>query len=1142
MKLYIALWSKRKPVKKLSAHSTRKKITRGNTFPIMLYVLIQILILCQVWGKMSLIELISTHRNTFTFIDEENRKALVIKPDRRMGPFRSELEDTIGLMYNKRFLSPEIKIEYSVKVEQTDYKNPIYTYTRDYSLDRVRDDNDLQYEGDLLKYKKEYFSTLLEMFPSMHGYVSIWSDKTDSFYTFINSKDVKEHKHEILASLFLLSRGVNVRLEIYKSENQTELVLRTADKRNEHFKVSMNALVKTSNKNVKSTDLFEEVLQEKAVAVINFFIENRKKRAFKEEKNYSEEEMHRLYIKRKYVNSPSFLIHTYIYYCLENIKETTSFIKAVYDLLYEYLLYGHMLQEERKVKQIKNYICNKFALFSENIVENTLNGQHGQENEIRHIFERHFLQKDEWWPGVKYIEFNYQEEVPPYYIPIDSFVDLMYLSPLAGIVPFRKNIPSLRVLSSLSANIYVPDDMSVCAGDNTIPLFNFFIDYGETALLGLFRWAFYNRDKNICTADHIESASEELKSFFRKHRHMHGVVSKKLHDEWNQVVGGLSNQKIQYMRSDRNHLTPGFINMLYVIKEITGVGETEKIDKFRKCLDLMDDEKKIREVRMLYSKYLNNTKNTMEEKNVLERNIREIIYEKELNKKKRYENALKHGKKTIDEDNIELEIDRLVDSMKKKEKKSLSELIKSYNEENKVLKDELGNDIKNYLIEVIKKIALYKDFSLEIRVICKQTIIHKCCDVFGKLEVFYNINTENDYFIRKYFSNFNSLPRALARELKKEQPPYPHLNGYKFIIYPKYHDNTTVEIKWKTIFKLYRKYNIFEDLWPLRTNIELCVIEILSFYLYKTLAMSELEIYNKTLFKPDYTRYDVLGYGRCSGYIDTLLVRPEFHGIEYRRNYALRLLLHAKKQKYRKESPFVYLVDNIVGSIIFMDGDFKDAMFLFLSLEFAEQYYPHITIDKHAYKDPACFTYLLTELLKFIDIRASLYEILEFDNIITSILVMLRRNCLKDSYYTKFKEFITKKLDQDGKHLLIRILTQDGDTIKNITKIVQAMQETEKAHPVNWYEKHSNEFLHWIIWGANEFRFASWAFIVKKCYELIDAPEPKEIDFSGHSSNWGVDIDLKQLTAKIRSIVSSQNTALESLKVKITQTLHSLSK
>ncbi|KAI5161102.1 hypothetical protein NEAUS03_1504 [Nematocida ausubeli] len=262
MKIDKALWSKRKPVKKLSAHSTRKKIIRGNAFSIMLYVLIHILILCQVWSKMSLIELISTHRKTFTFIDEENRKALLIKPDGRIGPFRSELEDTIGFMYNKRFLSPEIKIEYSVKVEQTDYEDPIYTYTRDYSLDRVRDDNDLPYEGDLLKYKKEYFTTLLEMFPSMHGYVSIWSDKTDSFYAFINSADVKEHKHQILASLFLLSRGVNVSLEIYKSQNQTELVLRTADKRNEHFRVSMNVLVKTDNKNAKSTDAFEEVLQE----------------------------------------------------------------------------------------------------------------------------------------------------------------------------------------------------------------------------------------------------------------------------------------------------------------------------------------------------------------------------------------------------------------------------------------------------------------------------------------------------------------------------------------------------------------------------------------------------------------------------------------------------------------------------------------------------------------------------------------------------------------------------------------------------------------------------------------------------------------------------------------------------------------
>ncbi|KAI5164561.1 hypothetical protein NEAUS03_2521, partial [Nematocida ausubeli] len=115
-----------------------------------------------------------------------------------------------------------------------------------------------------------------------------------------------------------------------------------------------------------------------------------------------------------------------------------------------------------------------------------------------------------------------------------------------------------------------------------------FTDHVETVLLAILMSIAYDSKNSIYSVDHIESASEELKRFFKKYLSVREKVGKEMHDDWNKVVGGLSNPKIRYMRPDRNQLALGIINMLYVIKEITGFRDPKnlKIDMLR---DLMDE-------------------------------------------------------------------------------------------------------------------------------------------------------------------------------------------------------------------------------------------------------------------------------------------------------------------------------------------------------------------------------------------------------------------------------------------------------------------------------------------------------------------------------------------------------------------------
>ncbi|KAI5138928.1 hypothetical protein NEAUS06_2567, partial [Nematocida ausubeli] len=398
-------------------------------------------------------------------------------------------------------------------------KHPIYTYTRNQRQDRVH--LILPYEGVLLKYKRAYFTTLLELFPSMHGYVSIWSDREDSFFSFINRVDVKEYKYKILASLFLLAEGVDVPLEINKSENGTVLVLKKADE-GEHFRLNMNIVVKTG-KNAESLDVFKRVFQKRAVSVVSFFIQNRENRVFTEEKDCSSFFYCKEHRQVDFVNSPAFLIQTYIRHCLESTEEVVLFRKIVHDLLNEY-----MEQEESfegpLIKRFKRNLISEYMEQEEAYLEDK---QRKQElaAQAKDMFFRYFILGKQMSNDANYTNVIHpaKETIYKYYVNLST--DLLYLEPVADVVPVPIKMNSLVSLCLGAMGLRLP------AVENTINNGIFepiegFTDYGETVLLGLFCAIAYDCEKHIYTIDHIKSASKELKSFFQKHSGIYGEVLK----------------------------------------------------------------------------------------------------------------------------------------------------------------------------------------------------------------------------------------------------------------------------------------------------------------------------------------------------------------------------------------------------------------------------------------------------------------------------------------------------------------------------------------------------------------------------------------------------------------------------------------
>ncbi|EHY65447.1 hypothetical protein NERG_01893 [Nematocida ausubeli] len=441
MGLDIKLESKEVAKKELRIHRIRQKEKRRDTRRVKVCMLIVLAILCHVWDRILTVDgLINVQVKADTITEGKTPNIITM-------PVLKEEASNIGLIHSKRFFSPEIKIEHSITVTKDDSednseknvpKHPIYTYTRNQRQDRVH--LILPYEGVLLKYKRAYFTTLLELFPSIHGYISIWSDREDSFFSFINSTAVEKYKYKILASLLLLAEGVDVPLAINESESRTVLFLKKADE-GEHFRLNMNTLANICKKATESLYVHKDLFKEGAVSVVRFFIENRENPVLKKEGYTSEPKSYKEFKKGKFMNSPGFLIQTYVYHCMENEDQTVLFIKAVYDLLCEYMAQEKEAPRELWLYRVKNYLENKYVEWKEGRAENIQVSQAGYElpRAAKRVFSRYFVPLEQISVEMEYIEKNQ--------IMINNHVDglilrqdinILHLEPVADVVPVQK--------------------------------------------------------------------------------------------------------------------------------------------------------------------------------------------------------------------------------------------------------------------------------------------------------------------------------------------------------------------------------------------------------------------------------------------------------------------------------------------------------------------------------------------------------------------------------------------------------------------------------------------------------------------------------------------------------------------------------
>ncbi|KAI5138932.1 hypothetical protein NEAUS06_2570, partial [Nematocida ausubeli] len=385
----------------------------------------------------------------------------------------------------KRFFSPQIDTKYSVEEDITVKRTmPIYKYSRTEQMDKAYT---AQPTKEMDEYNEQYHTHLIELFPSPTGDINIETRGNQSFIQFLRAKTTKEHALQILAMLLLFSEGVHIPIKV---TNTVLEVYEPSKKDKIYFKVSM--IIPWLNRETGKEEKFK---QKKVKQIISFFQENANDREVLSlmKDKCSQEEV----ATGKFLDSPKFLIQSYIFGFIDTAQRATEFIQTV-----------HTMTE-------------KYAPKTETPSKNDC------------VYDRLF-KPAETEVGIDCISLmkSTQEILNAY--RVFPFADSTQ-------IPTYISVPLYNRKDKLFSNNQV-ENYSNCV---------------DCMILSLFCCLAYDPEKGIYRTDHMGNVSEELEEFFSPEENKSFDTTKaKFQREWCKVVADLDEPSIAYC-TGRNELDCG---------------------------------------------------------------------------------------------------------------------------------------------------------------------------------------------------------------------------------------------------------------------------------------------------------------------------------------------------------------------------------------------------------------------------------------------------------------------------------------------------------------------------------------------------------------------------------------------------------
>ncbi|KAI5162884.1 hypothetical protein NEAUS03_2133 [Nematocida ausubeli] len=984
--------------------------------------LIQLVLLWQVYGRVGLKDIQEIQERIINSNLRSDKKDLFLNLNGPLNPQHSMLSNEIGFMHSKRFLSTEIKTEYEIKIGSTVSQDSTYTKTRDYNKDTVH--SDLLYSGIHLKYMNEYFRTLLELFPSLHGYVSIWTDKQDSFYAFMKSSTVKEHKYKILASLLLLSEGLQMPLSIDTSTQDIELVLK-ASTEEDHFRIRM---CKEDSVEVKDEGVFrkkKELKYPEAMKVIRFFIENSQAKIIKQLRYLSEPKSYKEFQSGKFLNSPGFLIQTYIYHYIEDKTEMCIFIQTVHDLLCEYIE--------------KNAGNSKITVI--------------QSKKAKYIFSRYFSynQNEE---GDEVGEFEYIKMHMQNILNSTRRFPITYqaqLEPIQDCLSVSKEKKSPAKNSSICQCACLNEDTDE-EDDNMVEISNTFTDHVETALLGLFCIFAYNSKEQVYTVDHMVHASKELKEFFIKHKYMYGTVSKAMHNDWNKVVAGLRDARITYMRSDKNQLAPGFMNILYAIAEISGIDTWERLDDLMEIVEEMKDEASLSEFR----NYIWNRKKEAhdKEKKDIDDAIRSKIKDMRICEKDRLVIKEWLTKDSDEKKKLLYKIQSLEYEISITETEKIKKLIRRIEVQQREKEEKLHFGIEMYMCDLFNCLMVDKWLEVKVLKLYKKEFELRLSDIFGYMDIVYLDGYENK--AECYCLCIKTSSKSKEKETEEE------INGTIFSV----KSENTIS---------YRRKDVPSDLslslskWITTKTYTAWLVKY-----YKeceSISTKDLQYKVRTLMK------GLSEKKTKTVNLNSILPWGLVHQREHRLNLIFPLLMNVNQLGFNCTHPVIRFVNNIIVDAPFQTSYDRDAFFIAMRISNLDKYLLNMHIDNGISQIKDYSNFGMQNIIE------SAIHIKPFNN---NMDIIMRYNLTKTkNFYHSPMLSALNSMSKENQRLFVSLLTKKYKSIEQIVSIVFSMHAMKVCYPRYDYLGYANELLMKIIEILSE-KGDSYSSIIKSLYDLID--------------------------------------------------------
>ncbi|KAI5146039.1 hypothetical protein NEPAR04_2551, partial [Nematocida parisii] len=221
-----------------------------------------------------------------------------------------------------------------------------------------------------------------------------------------------------------------------------------------------------------------------------------------------------------FLDSPGFLIQSYIFEYIDNVEQYKLFLDSVHTLLQKLLYYMKTSEQQKKL--------------------------------IKEIIDYYFIDMN----GL------YEDMHPNHIIDICS---LKYKIDRSSILPFT-SIEMVPSYTRVPENEYNPESIEDPIQNETLQ----YSDHVETMLLNLFMCLTYNPETNLCSTEHMHGASTALREFFNKYSVPTESASQEKHRDWCRVVSRLNNPNIRYVRESRTELCGGLENIIYVIYELFG--------------------------------------------------------------------------------------------------------------------------------------------------------------------------------------------------------------------------------------------------------------------------------------------------------------------------------------------------------------------------------------------------------------------------------------------------------------------------------------------------------------------------------------------------------------------------------------------